>query len=153
MTRNRDIANALGASIVAGTLTSSGISAGVDSDLVDSAYVQSRVTLRDSSFVTGVVDSNYVSARASVTTSSVTTAYAGITPLAVGSMITCNNFNSNPGSTINIGGTIAGSYLSGINYNNGGYYNIGATGTWKNMGGMRVKYNQGYAPSLFMRIA
>jgi len=31
MTRNRDIADALGASIVAGTLTSSGISAGVDS--------------------------------------------------------------------------------------------------------------------------
>jgi len=147
--------------------------------IIDSDYIQARDRFRDSSFVTGIVDSSYVksfidsdhvtglidshvtnlidssyvNARSSVTTSSVTTSYAGITPLAVGSMLTCNNFNSNPGYTVNIGGTIAGSYLSGINYGSGSYYNIGATGTWKNMGGMRVQYNQGAAPSLFMRIA
>ena len=140
-------------------------------NLVDSAYVQSRVTLRDSSFVTSIVDSGYVtglidshvtnlidsdyiSDRSSVTTSSVTTAFANVTPLAVGSMVICNNFSGTiPGTTLSIGGTVAGSYLMGVNQSNSSYYNIGATGTWKNLGSGILKYNVGGFGSLLVRIA
>ena len=140
-------------------------------NLVDSAYVQSRVTLRDSSFITSIVDSGYVtglidshvtnlidsdyiSNRSSVTTSSVTTAFANVTPLAVGSMVICNNFSGTiPGTTLSIGGTVAGSYLMGVNQSNSSYYNIGATGTWKNLGSGILKYNVGGFGSLLIRIA
>ena len=136
-------------------------------NLVDSAYVQSRVTLRDSSFVTGIVDSGYVtglidshvtnlidSDYISDRTASVPSAYASVTPLAVGSMAIVNNFTGTiPGTTLAIGGTVAGSFLTGVNQSTGGYYNLGATGTWKNLGGGILKYNVGGFGSLLIRIA
>ena len=128
------------------------------SSIVDSSYVKSfidsaHVTGLIDSHVTNLIDSDYISDRSGVTTTSVANSYAGVTPLAVGSIMVVNNFNSDPGSSVSIGGNIAGSYLAGVNQNSGGYYNIGATGTWKNLGGSIIQYNVGGQGSIFIRIA